>query len=94
MNRARSAYEDAMNSVKNDPNSLYVSHTAAWEEIWTKHGFAMLTDNNFGDANSESFKLAQRLYSSFYNIYAAIPSSSTESGTQFYGLSPGKNRRI
>ena len=85
--RALKAYDDAINSIINDPNSLYVSHTSAWEEVWSKNGFVMVADGQYGDVNSESFKLAQRLYSSFYNLYASIPYTST-ADVAFYGLGP------
>jgi hypothetical protein len=51
----------------------------------------MVGDNTpFMDANQDSFKLAQRLYSSFYNLYSQIPFSLNWSpDNQFYGLSPG-----
>ncbi len=46
---------------------------------------AMLSEPSYSENNQEALKYAQRLYSSFYNIYSAIPMSSD---SQFYG----KNR--
>lgn len=48
----------------------------------------MLSEQTYTENNKEAFTLAQRLYSSFYNIYAAIPINFD---SQFYGVSPGKN---
>lgn len=45
----------------------------------------MITEGQYSDANQESFKMAQRLYVSFYNLYSAIPYSFDN---QFYGISP------
>ena len=84
--RAKSAYDEALRLVQNDPNGLHVTHSMAWEEVWSKNGMAALTDTTFVDQNHESFKLAQRLYASFYNLYAAIPMAVDN---QFYGVSPG-----
>lgn len=83
--RARNAYDEALRLIQNDPNGLFVSHTAAWEEVWNKAGTAAIQETNFIDSNHEEFKLAQRLYVSFYNIYSAIPMSFDN---QFYGVSP------
>ncbi|CAF0704348.1 unnamed protein product [Brachionus calyciflorus] len=83
--RAKNAYEEALRMIQQDPNSLYVSHVTSWEEIWQKSGIAMISENTYTDSNQESFKLAQRLYASFYNLYSSLPSNID---TQFYGLSP------
>ena len=45
----------------------------------------MVSDGQYSDANQLSFKLAQKLYVSFYNIYSAIPFTFDN---QFYGISP------
>jgi hypothetical protein len=57
----------------------------AWEELWQKSGFAMFSDPIYTDSNPEIFKMSQRLYSSFYNLYANLPFPYDG---QFYGLSP------
>ncbi len=63
----------------------------AWEDTWQKAGLVMVSDTVFNDQNQEPFKLAQRLYSSFFNLYSAIPFQLTSaSDGQFYGLSPGE----
>ena len=72
-----------MNKILNLLNwSLYVSHVAAWEDIWQKGGIAMLSEPSYSENNQEAFKYAQRLYSSFYNIYSAVPMVFDN---QFYG---------
>ena len=50
----------------------------------------MVGDTNvFTSATQDSFKVAQRLYSSFYNLYSSIPVKVNWSpDNQFYGLSP------
>lgn len=45
----------------------------------------MLTDITYTESTQEAFRLAQRLYVSFYNIYSAIPMTFDN---QFYGVSP------
>lgn len=59
---------------------------SAWEDIWQKNGFIMINQGTYSDSNQESFKLAQQLYSSFYNLYSSLPSNFDN---QFYGVSPG-----
>jgi hypothetical protein len=54
--------------------------------MWNKAGLAAIQETNYVDAKNDEFKLAQKLYVSFYNIYAAIPMSYD---SQFYGISPG-----
>lgn len=49
----------------------------------------MINEETYIDSNQESFKLAQRLYASFYNLYASLPLNYDN---QFYGLSPCKNK--
>lgn len=51
----------------------------------------MFSDITYTESTQEAFKLAQRLYVSFYNIYSAIPMNYD---TQFYGVSPGKLKKI
>lgn len=62
----------------------------AWEDIWQKNGYAMVGESNlFTNANQDDFKVAQRLYASFYNLYSSIPAKLNWSpDSQFYGLSP------
>jgi hypothetical protein len=57
----------------------------AWEEIWAKAGIAAIAEQTYPDVNQESFKLAQRLAVSFYNLYSSLPMGFD---TQFYGVSP------
>jgi hypothetical protein len=48
---------------------------------------AAIADTTYSDQNQEIFKLSQRMYASFYNLYASLPFTFD---SQFYGLSPGK----
>ena len=51
--------------------------------------FKVGDSNLFNNANQDDFKVAQRLYASFYNLYSAIPAKLNWSpDSQFYGLSP------
>lgn len=55
----------------------------------------MVQGGNFDSTNQESFKIAQRLYSSFYNLYSALPFEySSNAENQFYGLSPSMNIKL
>jgi trehalose/maltose hydrolase-like predicted phosphorylase len=45
----------------------------------------MISDGQYSDSNQESFKLAQKLYVSFYSLYSSVPYTYDP---QFYGLSP------
>jgi len=46
---------------------------------------AAVAEQTYSENNQETFRLAQRLYSSFYNLYASLPLTYDN---QFYGLSP------
>ena len=46
---------------------------------------AAVVEQTYSENNQETFRLAQRLYASFYNIYASLPFTYDN---QFYGLSP------
>lgn len=48
---------------------------------------AAVVEQTYSENNQETFRLAQRLYASFYNIYASLPFTYDN---QFYGLSPSK----
>jgi hypothetical protein len=83
--RAKNAYDDAMRIIQQDPQGLFNTHVNAWEDVYNRQGFALPSGQIYQDANDDGFKLAQRLYASFYNIYSAIPLTFD---SQFYGVSP------
>lgn len=85
---AKRAFDDATRMSKQDPTSLMTTHVKAWENIWSQSGFSMISDKDYSENyKKEAFKMAQELYSSFYNLYASIPFNFD---SQFYGLSPCK----
>jgi hypothetical protein len=85
---AKRAFNQAQSMLKSDPTSLMTTHVKAWEDIWSHNGFSMISDKEYLDNDrNEAFKMAQQLYSSFYNLYASIPYSFEN---QFHGLSTCK----
>ena len=83
--QVKRSYDEALRMIKQDPKSLLISHVQEWENIWQKNGMLGISSAAYTNQNSQSFKLAQQFYVSFYSLYSAIPHKEDN---QFNGVSP------